>query len=192
MEAPAVDTGTVEAPTPSPAPAQRRSRTGLDIVLAIAVAVAIGGVAFAAGRATAPSVATPGSGTEAGGGVFPPAGAGPNGVPGAGGFRGDDGGGGGGFGGFGGRLGGLTVRGTVTAVGNGTITIQLSSGATVMVGTDGTTTYHQQVAGSSTDVANGKQVIVQLGGTAGPPANGAPGNVTARPLGTASDVTVIP
>jgi putative aminopeptidase FrvX len=84
----------------------------------------------------------------------------------------------------------LSLRGTVSAVGSGTITVTLTNGTSITVGTDGTTTYHQQVAGTATDVASGKQVIVQLG-SFDRTGTGAPGTQPSGPIGTATDVTVV-
>jgi hypothetical protein len=179
MEAPTAEFNTVEAPTPS-GNSRQRSASLLNVLLAVAVVVAVGGVSFAVGRATAPTRMAVGVGNFGGGGNFPNGGNQPNGRPGAG----------AGFGGFGGRLGGATLRGTVTAVGAGTITIQLTGGATITVGTDGTTTYHQQVAGTSADVSSGKQVLVQLG-SFNRTGNQVPGTGPTGPIGTASDVTVV-
>jgi hypothetical protein len=84
-----------------------------------------------------------------------------------------------------------------------------ANGATITVGLDSSTTYHQQASGSSSDVQSGKTVIVQVtggfrpgadgnpgagnGGTGnGGTGNGAPGNGGPITLGTAGDVTVVP
>ncbi len=67
------------------------------------------------------------------------------------------------------------------------VTIALASGQTVTIGLGSSTTYHQQAAGSQADVAPGKTVILKVNGRVRPgrAASGAP-------LGTASDVTVVP
>ena len=183
MDVPVTEPTPAPVPTSTPiptqpAPARRGPSRWLNVLLAVAVLVAVGGVSFAVGRATAPTrAAVAGFGNGGNGGFFN-GGNPPNGGTGAN----------GGAGGFGGRLGGLTVRGTVTSVDAGTITIQPTGGATITVGTDGTTTYHQQVAGAATDVATGKEVIVQLGSFNG---TGTPGTQTTGPIGTASDVIVV-
>ncbi len=181
------------APVPV-APVKRRSSAGLlvNVLLGVAVVVAVGGVAFAAGRATAPTT-TAANGRFGGNGA---GGFGPNasGAPGRGGaFQGVFGG------------GGVTVEGTVTAVAADSITIQLSSGQAVTIPTSSDTTYHSQTAASSSDVTTGATVKVELSGggrfagggqgTGGngnggnaPTASGAPG----RGLGSASSVTVVP
>jgi hypothetical protein len=177
--------------------APRRSSSGrwLNLLLGVAAAVAIGGIAFAVGRSTAP-VATGGFGRGLGnGGVFAGGSFDPNAsfAPGRGGF---------GAGGFG--AGGLTVSGTVASVTGDTLTITTDNGRTVEVSLGADTQYHQQAAGTASDVTTGSKVSVQLdlagrgqanGGTGGNGGGtgGTGGNGTATgPTGTASDVTVIP
>ena len=155
----------------------------LNVVLGLAVVVAIGGVAFAAGRLTAPAAAatafTPGGGNGFANGPRP------SGAPGN--FRG-----------AGTAFGGGALRGTVTAVTPTSITLTLSSGATIEIPTDSSTAYHQQAAATSTDVAVGSTVLVELkdqGGapvTTGPGASQAPGASPRTPsVGPATDVTVV-
>jgi len=176
----------------------------LSILLAIGFLVAVGGVAFAAGRLTAP--------TTTGGGRFA------NGQGGAlaGGQGGQGGAFGGGNGGAGGGLAGaagLTVRGTVTSVTATSITLTLASGQTVTIPTSTATTYHRQDSAAQTDVKAGSQVLVQLaagqgfgrggfggggqggGGSAASPgaspgAAASPGTGASR-FGAAQDVTVV-
>ena len=172
------------APTTPAVPVIRASRSGnvLNLVLILAALIAIGGIAFAVGRTTAPqTTAAAGAGAGAGNGNFGPRGSGGPRASGApGGFGG----------GFGGRAAG--VRGTVTAVSPTSITIQVANAGTITIGTDGSTTYHSQVAASPSDVATGKEIIVQLngrnpnGGTAG--ASPGPSSFGA---GTATDITVV-
>jgi hypothetical protein len=159
----------------------------LNVVLGIALVVAVGGVAFAVGRATAPATTATGrTGFGGNGGGF-----GPNasGAPG-GGFAG----------GFG--AGGVSIQGTVTAVGADSITLTLAGGQTVTIPTDAQTTYRQSTATTAAAVTSGSTVVVQLQGGrgvfgngngnggqgGGPNASGAPG----RTLGPASAVTVLP
>src|SRR5262245_47259470 len=177
-------------PSQSPAAARPAARGGsgriLNIVLGIAVALAIGGVAFAAGRLTAPAPASA-FGNRGPGQVF---GNGGNGDGTGNGNRGNGQGGPGGF--LAG--GGLTLQGTVESVTATTLTLKTASGQTIQVALDGTTTYHAQSDGSATDVTNGKTVLVRITGfrrAGGPGASFAPGNggITDQ---TASDVTVVP
>lgn len=68
------------------------------------------------------------------------------------------------------------------------MTIQTDAGPVITFGLDGTTTYHQEVAASSSDVKTGTRVQVQLGGRA-QPTEGANGGIN---LGPAGDITVVP
>jgi hypothetical protein len=167
----------------------------VNVVLGLALVVAVGGVAFAAGRATAP-VTTASNRTGFGGngqGGF-------NGAPNASGAPG--GGFGAGAGGFG--VGGLCIQGKVTAVGADSITLQLTSGQTVTIPTDSSTTFRQATSATAAAVTSGSTVVVQLqggrgafgngngngnGGQGGATASGAPAG---RGLGAASTVTVLP
>jgi hypothetical protein len=161
--------------------APRRSSSGrwLNLLLAVAAAVAIGGIAFAVGRSTAP-VATGGFG-QFRNGNFPGGSFDPNAsfAPGRGGFF---------------AAGGLTVEGTVQSVTGDTLTITTESGRTVEVTLGADTQYHQQAAGTASDVTTGSKVSVQLDLAGRGQANsGQGGNGAASgPTGTASDVTVIP
>ena len=179
---------------------RRRSgaATFVNVLLGVALVVAVGGVAFAAGRATAPAPATAnrtGFGGNGGNGQFfgPNASGAPN--------RG------GGFAGFGGA-GGVAIQGTVTAVSADSISLQLASGQTVTIPLDSQTTYHSRTPATASQVTDGATVIVQLsgagrgafgggngagngqgqGGGQGPTASGAPG----RALGSASSITIVP
>jgi hypothetical protein len=189
-----------------PVAARRRSTSALlvNVLLGVALVVAVGGVAFAAGRATAPApVATTGrngNGFGGNGGFF-----GPNasGAPDRGGFGGA----------FGGANGGISIQGTVTAITADSISLQLASGQTITIPIDTQTTYHTRAAASASAVTSGSTVIVQLSGGrfgpgngngngigngngngnggqggGGPTASGAP----TRGLGTASSITVVP
>lgn len=187
-----------------PAPPARRAgggSRGLNLALAAAVLIAACGVSFAAGRVTAPTALASSTGQSglarggqnglagapngssgplASGGALPNASFNPNANGNAFG-RGDDNGLGRG------AFGSPTVQGTVTDVSSTSITVQLSSGATVTVGLNGSTTYHLQSTGSQSDVAAGKTVILQVNGRFGPDALQGGGT-----LGTATDVTVLP
>jgi hypothetical protein len=129
-------------------------------------------------------------------------GTGPNGsfAPGAGGFGGGNGAGRGlGFAG----AGGLSITGTVDTISDDSVTIKTSTGNTVTIGLDSSTTYHQQADATSSDVTAGTTVILQVGaggfrgGNGGANASPGTGNGSANggnslTLGTASDVTVVP
>jgi hypothetical protein len=155
-----------------------RAATWVNIALGVALVAAIGGVAFAAGRMTAPATAAAAGGQGANGG-----------------FRGGNGyfpgGGAGGAGGQGGRGlfgadGGLTIQGTVEASSPDTLTIKTASGQSIQVALDGTTTYHAETSASASDIQTGGTVIVRAGGL-GQPQTGA--TTTGS---TASDVTIVP
>ncbi len=168
--------------TPIPAAKPRSGVTSLiNIALGLALVVAVGGVAFAAGRMTAPALAAAGGPQTLGNGG--------RGFTGNGYFPGGNGGQGGGPRVFG-DGGGASIQGTVTAVTPESITIKTASGQEVTVALDSTTTYHQQSSASASDVKTGGTVIVRLGfnrtGTGGPTASGAPSGPTA------TDVTVVP
>jgi hypothetical protein len=170
------------APAAPIAPVVRPHRATplLNVLLAVAAVIAVAGVAFAAGRLTTPaSTAAANRGTNGQfGGQF----GGPraSGAPG---------------GAFGrGPGGAATIEGTVTAASPTSLTISLPNGQSVTFAIDSLTTYHQQTAGSSSDVATGKQVIVQLTGRGfGPAASRAPGAASPAPSGdlTAGSVTVV-
>ena len=176
-------------PVPTPVVVTKKGGSGgrlLNVVLAVAIAVAIGGVAFAAGRTTAPVSAATGNGRGTGGafpgGSFAPRASGQPGL-GRGGFGG----------GFGGAGGGLTVSGTVVSVTGNTLTIKTASGQTIEVTTGASTTYNTQAPATASDVQAGKTVQVQVafaGGAGGgrPNASSAP----TGPVGTAGSITVIP
>ncbi len=173
-------------PAVAPVVVARRSTAGalVNVLLGVALVVAVGGVAFAAGRATAPAAAaTNGRGFNGNGQAFGGGGLGPNasGAPGRGAFA----------------AGGLTIEGTVTAVTADSITLQLTSGQSITIPTDSQTTYHTRAAAKASDVATGSTVQVQLSGRGftggggqdgGPTASGAPNRTPA----SASSVTVVP
>ncbi len=75
------------------------------------------------------------------------------------------------------------------------MTITTADGRTIEVELGDDTEYHQQAAGSASDVTTGSKVSVQLdlAGRGQGPNGGQGGNGGANgPTGTASDVTVIP
>lgn len=181
--APAAPTPTTPVQTAPVRPGRGPSRaaTWVNIALGIALIAAVGGVAFAAGRMTAPATAAAaggqarnGTGFRPGNGYFPDGGAG--GAGGQGFQRG---------GGFFGADAGVTIQGTVEATSPDTLTIKTASGETIQVAINGTTTYHAQTSASSSDLKTGGTVIVRLG------LRQRDGSETATGP-TASDVTVVP
>lgn len=162
-------------------PMAKRSNSGrlLNAVLALAVALAIGGVAFAAGRLTAPAATD----RFANGGQFPGGGTGNRGNNGQGGQGGQ-----GGF--FGGA--GITLQGTVESVTDTTLTLKTATGQTIQVALNGSTTYHAQSDASASDVKSGSTVRVQVSGFrgGGPGASFNPSGGVTGP--TANDITVVP
>ncbi len=164
---------TPQAPGPVAVQAKARGGSLLTWLLAGALLVAAAGIAFAVGRVTAPAQAAAFRGGLAGGngqGALP--GTANNGQ----GFRAALG------------SGGLTVRGTVTAVNGQTLTLQLAGGQTVTVNLSGSTTYHKATTGSASDVTNGSTVEVQVQGfQRGANASPSPGTTQL----SASDVTVV-
>lgn len=201
--APAPEPTPTGAPAPSPSsepglsplpprvvPPRQGSSRATMVLYAVAAVVAIGGLAFAAGRMTAPvAAANAGTGFERGAfprGSFAP---GANFVPGEG--RGV------GLGGLAG--GGVTLTGTVESVNATSMTVKTASGQTVTVDLAGTTTYHRQAAASSSDVTAGSSVKVQVEFAAGGglAAGGGQGGAAPSPQAsgartfTASDVTLV-
>jgi hypothetical protein len=182
---------------PVPVPIAPKKRGLLDYVLAGALVLAIGGVAFAAGRLTAPAAAA-GGGPGTGG--FVPVGPGASGDPGTGGFVPPDGSfdpGAGGFGPGGGRGGfggGLSIEGVVTSVDGSSLVIETTDGTQTTVTLDGDTTYHASTATDAGQVATGDDVTVRVsgGGFGGgvPGGNGGGGGSGDTPSFTATDVTV--
>jgi hypothetical protein len=170
------------APSPIPgAPPAKRATTGsraLNVVLGIALVLAIGGIAFAAGRLTAPPRGFA-NGLGPGGQVV-------NGKP-----------GGDGQGKQGGLFasGGPTLEGTVESVTNTMITIKTADGQSIQVALNGSTTYHAQTDATSSDVAAGGKVQLRLdvGSFGGANGNGNDkGNGGTGGGPTARDVTVVP
>ena len=173
-------------PTPATpatsAPVTSRRRTGrlLDIALAGAAVVAIAGVAFAAGRATAPPAAAANDFASRGGTFF----------RGNGSF--DPGSGQGPRIAFGGGGGALSIDGTVTAVDATSITIKTADGQERTFDLDASTTYHQATDAAPSDVAVGDEVSVKVTPTGlgqGQGQAGAPG-ASGQPNLPASDVTL--
>jgi hypothetical protein len=155
---------------------KRRGSSALSLLLGVALVVAVGGVAFAAGRLTAPASATAAAGGGRGGTGFGGTGLGPgaSGAPGGGGF--------GGAGGLGGATA-VTVQGTVQTISPTSISVTLPNGTTIQIPLDASTTYHGRSAATAAEVKPGVQVLVEVsggfggrgGGQGGPnPSAGAP------------------
>lgn len=155
--------------TAQPAVPVRRDR-GTQLLLLVAVLVAVAGLAFAGGRLTAPAPASAANRTFGNGA--------------SGGFGAGAGGTGAGGTGAGAGIGrgfAAGIQGTVVSVNGSTMDVKLTSGTTVTVNLDPSTTYHTQVAADAGAVKTGGQVIVQIQLTAGatPAPSGAPRTLTA-------------
>jgi hypothetical protein len=180
------------APQPTAAPLasviakpKSSSGRGTSILLAVAAAIAIGGLAFAAGRLTAPaataSAGRPGNGQLPVDGQYP----GTRQVPGNGQLpgRGD-------------AMGGITLNGTVTAISTDSITLQLASGTSITIPLDSDTAYRTASTGTASDVVVGSTVTVAPGArVANPDAsldpNASPGPGMGMSFGAATEVTVL-
>ena len=177
--------------TNKPGPAQKAKPPKRDsstmILLLIAGMVAIGGLAFAAGRVTAPTAAA--AAVPSGGfGNFGNGFGRPSLAPGETFNPGNFGGGGLGRGGAGALAGGVT--GTVQSVNGSTLTLLLSTGSTVTIDLSGSTTYHNETPGSSSDVKVGTKVQVQINTAAATGAAPNPSASGSRTL-TASDILIV-
>lgn len=177
---PAVAPGTT-SPPPPPAvtrPPSARKVSGGVLAVGLSALVAVGGLAFAIGRVTAPAATTVVRGQLPGSGQLPSGSFVPGGM-----IRG--------------ALGGITISGTVTAVGDGELTIETSSGTELTIPVDDTTAYHAQADASADDIDDGTEVQIQVepGGGRGPAAS--PGAGALEPgqgglsFGTATDVTIV-
>jgi hypothetical protein len=174
---------TVAAAVANPKPKSRVA--GGTALFVVAVVVAAAGLGFAAGRVTAPaSTGRTGFAGNFGGGNFPGGSFAPGGAGNA--NRG-------GFGGFG--AGNISVTGQVTAVANGSITIQTASGQSVTLEVPSTATYHAQASAAPSDVTVGSQVQVSASrpnfraeGSAAPAPSGQPG---AQGGLTVTDITLL-
>jgi hypothetical protein len=188
-----VSPGPVSPGPVSPGPVTSRrgiSNRALNLLLGAALVLAIGGVAFAAGRMTAPAAQGFSGGNFPNGGVFNGQGRG----------NGQGGNGQGGFGanGQGGAIfgngAGPTIEGTVESVSDTTLTLKTADGQTIQIALGGDTTYHAQSDATASDVVTGAKVQVRLNfrrGTGGPQATGGPGGGAPGDL-AANDVTVVP
>jgi hypothetical protein len=160
---------------------------GTSLLLMLAGAIAIGGIAFAAGRLTAPAAAT--TAGRFGNGQFPGNG---QGLPGDGQFPGN----GQGLAGRGAGFAGISLAGTVDAVSADSITVKLESGTSITIPLDAKTTYHAAAAATAGDVTVGSEVRVTPGAPAANPGasfdpNGSPGPGGGISFGAASDVTIV-
>jgi hypothetical protein len=155
----------------------KKSGAWLNILLGVAALAAVGGLAFAAGRMTAPATA-----------AFPNVGPGSGQLPGGGNFQGGPGAsfqpGAGPGGGFLGN-GGVTLEGTVEAKDADSITIKLTNGQTVEVSLASDTSYHTQTPASGDSVQSGSTVRVQVDIQG-------QGQGQGQGQFSASDVTVVP
>jgi hypothetical protein len=180
------------APRPGPQPTadplasvvakpKSTSGRGTSLLLGLAAAIAIGGLAFAAGRLTAPA-ATASTGRPATGQL-----------PGSGQLPGN----GQGFPGRGEAMGGITLSGTVTAISADSITLELASGTSITIPLDADTAYRAATAASADEVTVGSAVTVTPGSrVANPDAsrdpNASPGpGLGGLSFGAATDVTVV-
>ena len=167
---PATDMGAIHPAAPArSAPQKRRSRS-VPVLLSFAAVVAVAGLCFTFGRVSAPAETTSAAGQSGAPNGF--AGANASGAPGD-------------RGGFGGSA---SVTGTVVSVSDSSMTIQLTDGQTVQVAIGSSTTYHNQTAATSSNVAAGDTVQVQVSGTDG--ANAGASSAASSGTRTATDVTV--
>jgi len=177
-------------PTVAAAVAKPPARKGASVgtmAFVAAIVVAGAGLGFAGGRLTAPAAAT-----GRGNGNFP-AGNFPGGSfnPTASGATNNRGG-------FG--VGNVSIEGQVTAIANGSITIQTANGQPITLTVPSTATYHAQASAAPTDVAVGTNVQVSAtrgGGRAdasGQPAAsggaGGPGGFGGFSM-TVTDITIV-
>jgi hypothetical protein len=152
--------------------APRRRSTG-NVALVLALVVAAGGIAFAAGRATAPAAAAgPGIGGAPGqgpGASFAPNASGaPGGLPGG---------------------SSMSLEGTVSSVSGTSLTLTTASGRVVSVDVSGAS-YHAQAAASAADVVDGASVRLQVTGMGGLGSPGGLGGAAASPAASAAASTV--
>ena len=144
-----------------------RRHPGAILALALAAVIAVGGLAFAAGRLTASPVAASGRGHS---GLNRSAASAGNGTGRAGGAAGR------------GLLagGGLAIEGTVASISADSLTLTLDNGQTLHFGLSGATTYYRQTPASSTNVATGDKVSVQVTRGANGSGSAAAGSRTAQ------------
>lgn len=170
--------------TATPKPAKKQDRTTMALLL-IAAFVAVGGIGFAIGHLTGGSSAAAAN-NPTGRGGFARASLAPGQTFNISQFGGGAGGAGR-LGGLGGVSGGIS--GTVSSITGSTLTITLANGTTETIDLTGTTTYHNETAGSASDVTPGSTVTVQIDTSAlasASPNPGASGGLTL----TAKDVLI--
>lgn len=171
MTEPATDMGATHAAAPAKSAPQKRRSRSVPVLLSFAAVVAVAGLCFTFGRVSAPAETTSAAGQSGAPNGF--AGANASGAPGD-------------FGGFGGSA---SVTGTVVSVSGSSMTIQLADGQTVQIAIGSSTTYHNQTAATSSNVAAGDTVQVQVsGGNDGASAVASSG--ASSETRTATDVTV--
>jgi hypothetical protein len=161
-------------------PAKKQDRTTMALLL-IAALVAVGGIGFAVGHLTGGTTAAANNPASGRGGFTRPSLA-----PGQTFDVGQFGGGGAAGLGRGGFSGGIS--GTVQSVSGSSMTITQANGSTITVDLSGSTTYHNETAGTAGDIKAGSTVTVQIdtaaiaGATPNPNATGAPGGqqITAK------------
>ena len=170
-------------------PPARKGASAGTMAFVAAIVVAGAGLGFAGGRLTAPAAAT-----GRGNGNFP-AGNFPGGS-----FNPTASGAANNRGGFGVGGGNVSIEGQVTAIANGSITIQTANGQPITLTVPSTATYHAQASAAPTDVAVGTNVQVSAtrgGGRAdasGQPAAsggaGGPGGFGGFSM-TVTDITIV-
>ena len=169
-----------QAPPAKPIKSGKSDRTTIALLF-IAALVAVGGIGFAVGHVTANSAPANTAATRNGfggrGGAFASLAPGQT-------FNLSQFGGGGGRGALGG-----TVTGTVQSIDGSTMTVQLTGGTTVTIDLATGTTYHNETAGSSTDVKTGSTVLVQIDTAAAAGVTPVPGASGTRSV-TAKDVLI--
>jgi hypothetical protein len=153
-------------PTVAAAVARPQARGGASastIAFVAAIVVAAAGLGFAGGRLTAPASANSTARGNFGGGFanFANGSFNPNAAN-----RG--------FGGAALGAAGISIDGHVTAVGNGSITIQTSGGESVTLQVPSTVSYHAQGSATAADVTVGSSVQVNVDRGARPDASGQP------------------
>jgi hypothetical protein len=170
--------------TATPKPAKKQDRTTM-VLLLVAAFVAVGGIGFAIGHLTGGSSAAAAN-NPTGRGGFARASLAPGQTFNISQFGGGAGGAGR-LGGLGGISGGIS--GTVSSINGSTMTITLANGSTETIDLTGTTTYHNETAGSASDVTPGSTVTVQIDTSALASASPNPGASGGATL-TAKDVLI--
>ena len=164
------------------APRSKSRVSAGTVAFVVAIVVAAAGLGFAGGRVTAPQSSARAA-FQAGGFGNGNGAANPNGGAGRT----------GGLGAF--AAGDIAVTGQVTAIADGSMTIQTSAGQSVTVAVPSTVTYHAQTGASSSDVTVGSNVQLTVtrpnGFRGGAEASGAPAPSAGAFQLSATDVTVL-